>query len=60
MIRFSLRVPDELHAWLTEQGKREHRSLNSEVVHLLEVARAAATVEAHSADPYTRPRPEQA
>jgi hypothetical protein len=59
MIRFSLRIPDDLHAWLVEQGKREHRSLNSEVVHLLEAARAAVTTEANSADPCTQPRSEQ-
>jgi predicted HicB family RNase H-like nuclease len=40
MIRFSLRVPDDLHAWLVEQAEREHRSLNAEIVHLLEVVRA--------------------
>jgi predicted HicB family RNase H-like nuclease len=39
MIRFSLRVPDELHAWLVERADREHRSLNAEIVHLLEVVR---------------------
>ncbi|MFE7965245.1 Arc family DNA-binding protein [Streptomyces cellulosae] len=59
MIRFSLRIPDDLHAWLVEQGQREHRSLNSEVVHLLEAARVAATAEADSADPCTQSRSEQ-
>ena len=54
MIRFSLRIPDDLHAWLVEQGEREHRSLNSEVVHLLEAARSAATTEGNSADPCTQ------
>ncbi|UXY27673.1 Arc family DNA-binding protein [Streptomyces sp. HUAS TT20] len=59
MIRFSLRIPDDLHTWLVEQGRREHRSLNSEVVHLLEAARTAAPAEVDSADPCTQPRSEQ-
>jgi hypothetical protein len=60
MIRFSLRIPDDLHAWLTEQGRREHRSLNSEVIHLLEAARAVAITEVNSVDPCAQPGSEQA
>lgn len=60
MIRFSLRIPDDLHAWLVEQGRREHRSLNSEVVHLLEAARAASTAKVNSADPRPPSRSQRA
>jgi hypothetical protein len=34
-----VRVSDDLHAWLTELARREHRSLNGEIVWLLERAR---------------------
>ncbi|WP_327367331.1 Arc family DNA-binding protein [Streptomyces sp. NBC_01217] len=35
--RFTLRLPDDLHARLTEHARIDRRSLNSEIVHLLEV-----------------------
>jgi hypothetical protein len=35
-----IRISDDLHAWLTALAEREHRSLNGQVVHLLERARA--------------------
>jgi hypothetical protein len=31
-----VRVSDELHAWLTALAEREHRSLNGQVVWMLE------------------------
>ena len=34
-----IRISDDLHAWLTALAEREHRSLNGQVVHLLERAR---------------------
>jgi predicted HicB family RNase H-like nuclease len=36
--RISLRLPMELHARLVEEARADRRSLNSEIVHLLEVA----------------------
>ncbi|MEV5007885.1 MULTISPECIES: Arc family DNA-binding protein [unclassified Streptomyces] len=36
--RISLRLPTDLHARLVEQARSDRRSLNSEIVHLLEVA----------------------
>ncbi|MEE1938472.1 Arc family DNA-binding protein [Streptomyces sp. TRM 70361] len=36
--RISLRLPAELHARLVEAARTDRRSLNSEIVHLLEGA----------------------
>jgi predicted HicB family RNase H-like nuclease len=36
--RISLRLPTDLHARLVERARADRRSLNSEIVHLLEVA----------------------
>ncbi|QIZ00924.1 Arc family DNA-binding protein [Streptomyces sp. S1D4-11] len=41
MIRFSLRIPADLHERLTAHAAADRRSLNSEILHLLEVALAA-------------------
>jgi predicted HicB family RNase H-like nuclease len=38
MIRITLRLPDDVHARLVAQAETDRRSLNSEIVHLLEVA----------------------
>ncbi|MGH3391168.1 MAG: Arc family DNA-binding protein [Actinomadura sp.] len=40
-MRITLRLPAELHAWLADQAKSARRSLNSEIVHRLEVGRDA-------------------
>jgi hypothetical protein len=40
MIRFALRIPEDLHARLTAQAVADRRSVNSEILHLLEVALA--------------------
>ncbi|WP_075026724.1 Arc family DNA-binding protein [Streptomyces mirabilis] len=37
MIKFTLRIPDDLHDRLTAQAQTDRRSLNSEILHLLEV-----------------------
>ena len=42
-------VSDELHAWLKEQARAHHRSLNGEAIALIESIRAGATP--------ARPRP---
>lgn len=36
--RITLRLPADLHARLAEHARRDRRSLNSEIIHLLEVA----------------------
>ncbi|RAG82683.1 toxin-antitoxin system HicB family antitoxin [Streptacidiphilus pinicola] len=38
MIRFALRLPEDLHTRLTAQAAHDRRSINSEILHLLEVA----------------------
>ncbi|MEV4086438.1 Arc-like DNA binding dprotein [Nonomuraea fuscirosea] len=38
MIRITLRLPDDVHAQLLTQAETDRRSLNSEIVHLIEVA----------------------
>jgi predicted HicB family RNase H-like nuclease len=40
MIRFSLRIPEELHALIVESAKTERRSLNAEMLHLIEIGLA--------------------
>lgn len=42
MFKFTLRIPEELHARLTTQAAADRRSLNAEILHLLEVALNAA------------------
>ena len=37
--RITLRLPAELHSWLTEQAKSARRSLNSEIVYRLDMQR---------------------
>ncbi|MFD8932519.1 Arc family DNA-binding protein, partial [Streptomyces mirabilis] len=41
MIRFSLRIPADLHEQVTARAAADRRSLNSEILHLLEVALTA-------------------
>lgn len=38
MIRITLRLPDDIHARLVTQAATDRRSINSEILHLLEVA----------------------
>ena len=40
MRALGLRVPDGLHAWLADIANREHRSVNAQVIVILERARA--------------------
>ncbi|MFF5018482.1 Arc family DNA-binding protein [Streptomyces sp. NPDC001165] len=39
-MRFSLRIPADLHERVTAQAAADRRSLNSEILHLLEVTLA--------------------
>ncbi|MER6130355.1 Arc family DNA-binding protein [Streptomyces sp. NPDC001795] len=41
MIKFTLRLPEDLHQRLTDQAAVDRRSLNSEILHLLEVGLSA-------------------
>jgi hypothetical protein len=45
MIKFTLRVPDDLHTRLTAQAATDRRSLNSQMLHLLEVGLGAIAPE---------------
>jgi hypothetical protein len=45
MIRFALRLPEDLHTRLTDQAAADRRSINSEILHLLEAALAAVAPE---------------
>jgi plasmid stability protein len=46
MIRFALRIPEDLHARLTAQAAADRRSINSEILHLLELALSSPAVNA--------------
>ncbi|WP_323139326.1 Arc family DNA-binding protein [Streptomyces sp. NBC_01549] len=46
MIRFSLRLPEDLHERVTAHAAADRRSLNSQILHLLEVALAAPRADA--------------
>ncbi|WP_112469620.1 Arc family DNA-binding protein [Streptomyces triticisoli] len=45
MIKFTLRIPDDLHARLAAQADTDRRSLNSELLHLLEVGLSTVSPE---------------
>lgn len=48
--RITLRLPADLHARLSDHARHERRSLNSEIVYLLEVALEGAGMDAVSLD----------
>ncbi|GAA3142536.1 hypothetical protein GCM10020001_076800 [Nonomuraea salmonea] len=41
MIRITLRLPENVHAQVVARAETERRSLNSQIVHLLEIALTA-------------------
>ncbi|NEC88057.1 Arc family DNA-binding protein [Streptomyces sp. SID12501] len=45
MVKFTLRIPDDFHARLTTQASDDRRSLNSELLYLLEVGLTAVAPE---------------
>ncbi|MEU6282364.1 Arc family DNA-binding protein [Streptomyces sp. NPDC047028] len=49
MVKVTVRIPDELHARLVTQAEADRRSLNSEILHLLEGA--LATLEGNEQSP---------
>jgi hypothetical protein len=49
VIRITLRLPDDVHARLIAHAETDRRSLNSQIVHLLEIALDAA--ETHDESP---------
>ncbi|MGW4424502.1 Arc family DNA-binding protein [Streptosporangium sp. NPDC004631] len=50
-VRITLRVPGDLHTRLTTRAQRERRSLNSEILHLLEGALTADSGESATPAP---------
>ena len=46
--RITLRLPADLHEWLAAQARSARRSLNSEIVHRLEVERDAIVTDTGS------------
>ncbi|WP_409473177.1 Arc family DNA-binding protein [Streptomyces sp. HC307] len=46
--RITVRLPLELHERLAARAKREHRSVNGEIVHLLEIALADPSADTES------------
>ena len=50
---FGVRLPDDLYSWLARVSERERRSMNSQLIVLLEKVRAteAADDAAHDAEP---------
>ena len=39
MVRFDLRISEELNNWLIEQARRNHRSKNKQIEYILEQAK---------------------
>jgi hypothetical protein len=48
MVRITLRLPDDIHTQLAAQAKTDRRSLNSEIMYLLEVALTAVEADDES------------
>ncbi|MBJ7906226.1 Arc family DNA-binding protein [Streptomyces sp. DSM 110735] len=46
--RITLRLPADLHEWLTAQARSARRSLNSEIVHRLEAGLGNASADDQS------------
>ncbi|MGH3309055.1 MAG: Arc family DNA-binding protein [Streptomyces sp.] len=46
--KITLRLPADLHRWLTAQAKSARRSLNSEIVHRLEIQRDTVAADTES------------
>lgn len=55
MVKLNLRLPEELHTRLTARATADRRSLNSEILHLIEIGLAAVPADAGSpsGDPAT-------
>jgi len=47
-VRITLRLPEDLHAWLAAQAKSARRSLNSEILHRLEVGHSKTATDTES------------
>ncbi|MFJ8078038.1 Arc family DNA-binding protein [Streptomyces sp. NPDC096176] len=47
-VRITLRLPADLHRWLTTQAKSARRSLNSEIVHRLDAERDTSLADGES------------
>jgi hypothetical protein len=45
MVRFVLRLPDDMHDWLKALAEREGRSLHGQILHMLRQKMTAETTE---------------
>lgn len=45
MVKLNLRLPDDLHARLRTQAAADRRSLNAEILHLIEIGLATVAPE---------------
>lgn len=56
MVNFNVRFPDDLHARVRAQAAADRRSINSEILHLIEIGLgiAGADAESPSGDSTTR------
>ncbi|MFI2672205.1 Arc family DNA-binding protein [Streptomyces albidoflavus] len=45
MVKLNLRLPDDLHALVRTQAAADRRSLNAEILHLIEIGLATVTPE---------------
>ncbi|MDV7223558.1 TA system antitoxin ParD family protein [Streptomyces prunicolor] len=48
MVNFNVRFPDDLHVRVRAQAAADRRSINSEILHLIEVGLAAVSPDAGS------------
>ncbi|WP_330287409.1 TA system antitoxin ParD family protein [Streptomyces sp. NBC_00576] len=48
MVNFNVRFPEDLHARVRTQATADRRSINSEILHLIEVGLAAVSADAGS------------
>lgn len=48
MVNFNVRFPEDLHARVRAQATADRRSINSEILHLIEVGLTAVSADAGS------------
>ncbi|MFT9361234.1 Arc family DNA-binding protein [Acetobacter okinawensis] len=48
---FRLRIPRDLKEWVEEQAEKNHRSINAQIVHLIDSAKSEAEFLIHMEEP---------